>query len=476
MSISRIMNQGQTSMAANQMSLATTSHNVANVNTKGYSRQTVQMVTNTPQNMGNLQVGGGAKVGSIHRVTSEFVNRRLEQENSNLGRVESTADVFSQLEQVFKNDGEAGITKAVSTFFNDVRNLSVQPESVALRTTVKESARGLTTQFKNAVTSIDSITEDINNRISANVAEVNSLTTRIGDLNNRIVQIEIGGTSMANDERDQRDMAVQALSKIMEVKAIPTENGSLNIMAENAGPLVNGSESFKLITSHERPSSMGGPGVIRVKMEGTAGGGAARDVTDTFENGGMAGLVKVRDQMIPRILGRIDQVAHTLSSEVNRVHAEGFGLDGKNGHQFFAESGVVDGAARSMSISDSLDKNVDAIAASRTSRASGDNGGLLKIAAIQDSKVFDDGRSTITDFSAATVGGLGAEIKASNEVLASQSDVVSQLSNFREQVSGVSLDEEALNMVKFQKAFDASAKVIQVADQMLDTVLNLKRF
>jgi flagellar hook-associated protein 1 FlgK len=469
------MNQARSGLVAAQVGQNTTAKNVTNVNTEGYSRQRVDFESGEPQNYGKHRLGGGVVVGSVGRVSSDFVNKRIEEESSNQGKLAGAADIYQQLEMVFKEDGETGLNASVSKFFNDLRTLSTQPEAVPLRAAVRESASAIAGRFQTTATAVHDVVQDVDRRVEASVNDINRLTKRIAELNGRIADIEMRGTGgSANDERDQRDLAVRQLAKYVDIKTVPTETGAITVTAGRMGPLVLASESFDLgaFRSSEGPN----PGTLRVFMMSQVNNTKPKDVTEKIEGGEVSGLLNIRDSVIPNLMGKIDQLAYNLASSVNGVHSQAYGRDGKNGVNFFEDPGSVHGAASRLALSQDVKSDLANIAAAEVPNAAGDNRALLKMADLQDAKIFEGGKANFTDYASSIVGKLGVEIKATNDNLETQKDLVGQLDTMREQVSGVSLDEEAMNMLKFQKAFDANAKMIQVSDQMMDTVLNLKRF
>lgn len=472
MSINKIMNQGKTALAATQIGLSTVSHNISNVNTEGYSRQRVDFVAATPTPMAGFQLGGGVQVQSVTRASTDFINRRLEEEKTLMGDLEGSAEVMSQLETVLQDDGEQGISKAMSRFFNDIRTLSTQPESLPLRAAVRESANSLATRFRTTRNGIDQIRVDLDRRIEGAVTDINQFTKRIGDLNRRIMELEVTGGS-ANDERDQRDLTLQKLSQIVDVQITPTENGGMNVSSGRIGQLVTGVDptEYKVVHGEDSQGNTG----LRVRQTGP-NGTLARDVTEFVGSGSLGGFMRVRDNLIPKIAGQLDEFAYKLSTEVNAVHRQAYGVAGRKDTDFFAPMESVRGAAERIGISDAIKEDPSNIAGSYKFKSAGDNRALLDIADLQDKKLFNRNSATFTDQAAAVVGTLGVDFKAVNDNLDTQRGLIEQLNTAREQVAGVSLDEEAIHLMQFQKAFDASAKVIQVADNLMDTVLNLKKF
>ena len=475
MSINRIMDQGRSALAANQVGLTTVSHNMANVNTEGFSRQRVEMVTNASTGQAGYRIGGGVNVGSVSRASSDFVNRRLEQSTTQLGEFEGMSEVLSQLQSVIKDDGEQGISRAISRFFNDVRVLSTQPESQPLRVAVRESANAMANTFKNVQGGIDQIKQDIDRRVEGAITDVNILSKRIADLNTRIMQQEVGGAS-ANDERDTRDLAVKHLSKILDLQITPIENGGINISAGRLGVLVNGVDysEFKAVLG-EGEAGTGTTTSLRVRQVGYQGA-LGKDVTDFVEGGSLGGYLTVREKTIPKLSKDINSTAFELVKQVNNVHREAYGVKGDKGIDFFDPMNSMSDAASLMSVSSIIKEDAANIGGAYKMKAAGDNRALLDLADLQDQKIFNQGSATFTDQAAGIIGGVAVQLKAVEDNRETQQGLVEQLNMAREKVSGVSLDEEAINLMQYQRAFDASAKMIQVADSLMETVLNLKRF
>jgi len=473
--ITSVLAQAKSALSANQVAMATTAKNVSNVNTDGYSRQRVELVTGTPESIGNAQVGGGVEVGSVSRSTNDFVHRRLVDEKSTLGKFEGLTEVYSQLEMVFKDDGEGSVTQSVSQFFNNLRTLSTQPDSNPLRTAVKESAKSVTHRFNTMSSAIDGVVGDIDARIEGSVAEINRLTDKIARLNSQIIAYEIKGHgTVANDERDQRDSAVLELSKHVNVKVTDLENGGINVAAGPLGPLVmsNDRQELGAFRSPDGPNT----NAVRIFMLSPHNSSPAKDVTEKFESGQVGGLVNLRDQIVPQFRDKVDNLAYNLASSVNNVHQNAYTKNGSQGVNFFTKPMGLEGAAASLSLSNEVDSDVGNIATGETPNAPGDNRALLAITDLETAKIFDGGQHSFSDMATSIVGSLGVQVKTANDSLETQRGVVDQLDTLAKAASSVSLDEEAMNMLKFQKAFDANAKMIQVADQMMDTVINLKRF
>ncbi len=198
-------------------------------------------------------------------------------------------------------------------------------------------------------------------------------------------------------------------------------------------------------------------------------------MTKQFNGGEIGGLIDVRDRMINRMKGDLDQVAYTLAKEVNMAHIQGYDQYSKKAGLFFDMPQTVEGASSTLKVDERVSTDVGRIAAAGQPDAPGDNRIANIMSSLQYKKTLKDGASTLDDFYSSIVGQIGIETQRANSDMSSQKDIVDQLKNLRESISGVSLDEETTKMIEFQKTFDASARLIRTADEMMDTVLSLKR-
>ncbi|NCN27013.1 flagellar hook-associated protein FlgK [bacterium] len=469
MSIQKVFDQGRSGLATNQKGLSVTSHNISNVNTDGYSRQRVDVENIDPTDLGAGRVGGGARVRSIARSHSDFVSRRLEKEGTDLHRARATTGIYSQIENIFTNDSEQGLSKTMSGFFNEVRSLSTDPTSMPMRSAVVESANNVARDFNRLNKALDDVRVDLDNRVEGTVMRVNGLTQRIADLNQRIMGIE-GSQGVANDERDRRDLALRELSGLVDIQVSTIENGGVNVASGRIGTLVSGIDNTEIAALRTQTEDFPDAMMVGVK---TASNGV-RDVSEYVKGGELGAYLNTRDEFLAGLKSDVNQMAGTFASNVNQVNASGFdGRGDKGGGIFDFDTGAV--GAGTIKVSDELRLNPNLLAGAMKQGAAGDNSVLLQMADLE-SKAIVGGEKTLLDFNSEIVGRVGIETRSANEALETQEGIYAQLENLREEESGVSLDEEAMNMIKYQKAFDASAKVIQVADSMLETVLNLKRF
>lgn len=465
------MNIAKSGLFANRASLNTTGHNIANVNTEGYSRQRVEQVAGIPQGLGGMNVGTGVRAVNVHRINDEYLTMQIANESKLMGAYEEKDMAMNQAENVFNELNDAGVNRLMSNFFNEFRKLGNEPESEAMRVTVRESANQLNGDFHRIARSIQDVQKNIDVRIEANVRQVNELAQKIAKLNEEIKKVELRGGE-SGDLRDARDNNVKKLSSIVDVHVATNERGELTIAIDNKGPLISGSLFNKMYVEKSKADAEAGSpeGSLQIFIENLA----QPNVTRMLKTGRLGGLVEARDDIIGKAMQRIDELAYTFASRVNDIHRKGFNLNNDTGVDFFKLPEKIEGAAAALALSDKVMGDANNIATALLPDSPGDNRLVQQIAQLQHVKTMSRGNSTFDDHYNAIIADLATIHAKNKEVLGHQSHILSQLEKFRESVSGVSLDEETTNLVQFQHAFDASAKVIKVADEMLDTILRLR--
>lgn len=468
-----MMDIGKRSMMNSQTSLQTVAHNIANKNTEGYSRQRVENVTNEPVGEGKLRIGMGARASAVTRINNPYLEKQLEREGTMLGFTEGRADLMGRVEQVYNEQSTKGLNQYMGEFFNSFRELSNNPESLAARSMVKESADFLTKNFQHVTQQLGAIQADADFRIATKVEEINQMSREIAKLNGKIASVEITGAS-ANDERDRRDQLLKDLGSKVNIKYAEGNSGELVITAGSTAVLVSGESAceLKVAPTSQRADKKEGNFDIFYKTNPDA---TPVNVTKQFSGGEIGGLLSVRDDVVNRSLDKLDELAYSLTTEVNKAHVEGFNRYDQTGQLFFNQPGTVKNAAQTISVSKDIREDVNRISAAAQDGAPGDNRIANIVSALEYKQSMHDGTSSFDDFYSGVVGQIGIEAQRANTAFESQKDVVAQLKNIRESVSGVSLDEETTKMIEFQKSFDASARLIKTADEMMDTVLNLKR-
>lgn len=468
--ISSMMDTGKRSMMNSQTALQTVGHNIANKTTEGYSRQRVDIQSAGAIGEGSLRIGMGSKAAGVSRINNPYLEKQIEKETQNNGYMQSRADGLSRVEQVYNEQSNKGLNQYMTDFFNAFRELSNSPESLTSRTLVQQTGQALAKDFNRVHGQLKEVQYDIDTQIKAEVEEVNQISKEIAQLNEKVQQVEIQGIP-ANDERDRRDVLLKKLAEKIDITYGEDPQGMVSVTAGRSAVLVSGYSSTDL--KAERTNDRD-----RVELFFSANGSTNNisRVTDLIKGGSIGGALDVRDNVIENLHDRMDTLAYSFANEINNAHVEGFDRNGRPGLNFFEVP--TDGSlsvAGELKMNDVILNDASRIAAGVHPNAPSDNTVANVISALQHRQTMEDGTSTFDDFYGAQVGQVGVLAQRADKSLEAQGHVMSQLTNLRESISGVNLDEEATKMIEYQKAFEASARLIKTADEMLDTVLNLKR-
>lgn len=472
--LNAILGMGRKSLQNSQMGLQTVSHNIANKNTEGYSRQRVEQSSSPPIGTGKTQIGTGATVTAVRSIKNDFLEKQIQSEGEKLGFQESRSENLTRVEQVFNEQISKGLNSFIGEFFNSFRELATSPESAASRTLVRESGKALVNDFKRVNDQLTDIQRDIDRQVENEVQLINTMASEVASLNEKISVVEIQGRN-ANDERDRRDLLLKQIGEKIDIKYTENEVGQVNIMAGTNATLVSGFTSSQLLTQPSPKFEGHRYGALQVILKPSETTSPV-DVTKQFRGGRIGAALDVRDNYVEDILDQLDEVAYNVNVEVNKVHIDGIDRNNRKGVLFFDLLKSKDNAASNLSLNETIENDTSRISAGKSVNGPGDNRIANAIADIQNKKNLLDGTASIDDFYTSMVGKVAVTVSKANMTAEHQAGIIDQLRNIRESISGVSLDEETTKMIELQKSFDASARMIRMADEMFDTVLNLKRY
>ncbi len=466
--ISSMMDIGKRSMMNSQTALQTVSHNIANKSTEGFSRQRVDVVTAPPVTEGRLQMGMGNRAAQVTRINNPYLEKQIQKEQGQLGMMDAKAEAMSRVEQVFNEQSNKGLNQYMTDFYNSFRELANNPESIATRSMVKETADAMAGDFKRVQTQLTEVQKDIDEKVREQVEEVNKMIEEVASLNEKVTQTELQGNP-ANDQRDRRELLLKKLNERIDIHYVEGTNGMVTVSTAGNGILVSGYDHYKL-------ELLKNPETDRAEIYyKNTEASKPYNITKRIKGGSLGGSLEVRDKTIENLKGKVNDLAFNVATEVNNAHREGYDRTGQPGGDFFQLSADYDSSAVDLKLNENIVDDVGRIAAAAKPDAIGDNTIANVISQLQYKEVMDDYTSTFDDYYNSQVGTLGVATQRAIKSKESQDNILNQLNTIRESISGVSLDEETTKMIEFQKAFDASARVIRTADEMFDTILNLKR-
>jgi len=472
---------------ASQRSLDVTSHNISNANTVGYSRQvSLQRATMPTYGDPTGVIGTGVETYDIIRMRSEYLDQKYWGQNKTYNEWRVKQEHLESIEDIFNEPSETGIRKAMDEFFTALEELSKKPGDSTCRVAVNEKAVVLTTTINRNGNEILNAIRDINFAVKNKVQEINSLAQQIANLNKHIFNFELGGHK-ANDLRDQRNVLVDQLSSIVNINVseITGEEGNTYFDIKISGvTLVNHISYNQLDTVEEtktKPegdgiSDIGGGKISRVIWAGT------NDQDVKIESGELKGLIDVRDgdgsgfsyRGLPYYLNKLNEFAKSFSEAFNAQHKLGIDSAGAAGQAYFFEETppkVIN--CINFKISPAVLANPGLIAASMANDGESNNGNVSKLIELRKStSMFSTLQGTPDDFVKSFLSALAVDSSQAQRMTTNSKSLVEQTENRRLSESGVSLDEEMTNMVKFQQAYNASARLITTLDKILDTTVN----
>ncbi len=447
---------GKRALMAQQLSLNLTGHNIANVNTPGFSRQSAIMKSNMPMFTTLGSLGTGVEVTEIRRLRSVFLDQQYRSESHKLGQWGFLSQTWSQIESIYNEPDETGLSGTMDKFWNAWQDLADNPESESARVAVREQGIMLADSFHHLSGQLKDLRDSLNTDIGTMVQQINITSAQVADLNQLIATAELTGHT-ANDLRDRRDYLVDQLSGWVNIGTIEQDNGSLTVLIGGMA-LVDGNSSLDIGLEIQ---SAGSTVTSRIYFEGTS--------IDIDRPGGvLEGLIEARDVIVVERQEELDLLAMGLVSAINEVHRAGYSLGNETGFDFFDPNttGADDIAVDSLILQD-----VNNIAASLNGEI-GDNSNALNLASLRESLKMQGGQATFNEYYSSMIGKIGIKSQQASNVEQNQMALLYQIENARQSLSGVSLDEEMANMMKFQHAYEAAARVITVMDSALDTIIN----
>lgn len=500
------------SLITQTAALNTTGHNVANANTPGYSRQVVNMTAADPidavafyRTTAPGQLGTGVEFNSIIRIRESFLDGQFRNENTSLGGWTIRNSTLEKLETIMNEPSDTGIRTVLNNFWNSWSDLSQDPQDVTNRKIVKETTLALTDGLNQISLQLDALTSDLTNNVSLKTTEINSYLQSIADLNNNIVKVEQLGDN-ANDLRDQRDYAVDQLSKIAGVQITELDSGyQVTIAGQVAvtGAAVVPVTSDILENAYQAGTLTGGEvyGMIHSRDQYVADyRNQINQLANTLATGDIeitlpAGSVLPSGTVFNNVTYSDANNNRTLTSDlkvtvqgINGLHKLGYTLSGSTptaGGDFFTTkdgSGTI--TAGNITLSKDIQNDPNNIATSMRTTGTGtsesvvlgNNSLALALAGLKDAK-FDFGSAlskptTVDDFFGAIVGQLGVQTQEANRQAQNAQLLTEQVDLNRQSVSGVSLDEEMSNLIKFQHAYSAAARFMTAYDELLNKLIN----
>jgi len=539
MSLSGLFHIGRSGLLSSQSALTIVNNNIANVNTPGYSRQEIILELSSPVRSGGMLVGTGVTVAGIRRHYDRFIQTQILGQNQNQGRSLSLDKAYGEIEQVFNEAQNLGMSKSMSDFFNAWQEIATNPEGQPQRTLLLQKASSLVRNAQSVEQGMTDTLKHMNEEIGSITAQINDLASQLAKLNDAIIRAEAGQQSAtAIDLRDQRDVVLNDLGNLVDMTSYENSDGSVTVSIGMQN-LVSG------VNTNPFEKRLQSDGAYDFYQNGI-------NVTGNISKGQLGGFISAQQDITANPLTDFRKFIASVVKEVNLLHQSGFGIDGSTGNDFFnglqittrdssagadvtsasitnlsqvtldeyyitfdagsnytvtnAQSGatVTSGAYVSgnpisfdgidMTINGAVTANdsffvsplTEAVrnfgvsvtdyrqiaAASSAAGVPGDGSNANAIGQLTEAGISDLGDS-FNNFYRTIVAYTGSAAATASDGLTFENNLSSTLNSRRDAVSGVNLDEEAINLVKFQRSYEAGARLIRVADELMQTILQL---
>ncbi len=453
MSLASLLSIARSALLTHQRALAVTANNVANANTPGYSRQRLDLVQETPLWTTDGLVGRGVTDLGVSRARDRFWDATFRRQSGLLGGSGTLRDALGQIEAAMNEPSDSGIVAALDEFFKAYGDLANDPTSAAGRGMVRQAAIRLVDQLHQLDAQLASVTQNAVEKMRAQVDQANSLLRRIADLNRQIIAAR-GPNGSAPALEDERDLLVDQLSALVGVRVLDHPDGTITVMAGDT-VVVDGA-TYQTLTL----TLLGGGGYGL----GLATGGAVNP-----QSGSLKALSDLTSTTLPGYQAQLDALAQSLVTAVNAVHVWGYNLAGATGTNFFEPAGVT---ARTIDLAAAIKLSTDNIAAGNTP-APGDGGCALQIAQLARTTLPALGNKTLREFYTAFATTVGTDSLNAAQDMATQLALADNADAQRLSVSGVSVDEEMVNLIGQQQAYQAASRIVKVADELIQDLLRM---
>lgn len=459
MGVSSALNTAATGLAAARIAIETTSNNVANAGTEGYSRRSVDLSNGDAVTIGGVQVGSGVVAQRIERASDQFVTGQIVTETGNAASAEARLEVLVRAESWLSDSEVDGLTSRLQSVYDALTAASADPGDDTFRSTVAYAADSFASAMRRAGAALDTLMSDTQEQLTTQVDEANALLEQVARLNERLVAS--GDVAGAGDILDQRDAALAELASYLGTTSRIASDGTATVLL-GGHAVVSGVEAREVTLGEDDD------GNSTLSLAAASG-----SVGVTGSVGGKLGGALEGIEDVQSYLDSLNDLATDLDDAFNTVHAAGYDRNGDAGSDFFSVASTGS-AALTFTFNQDLLDDPDLLAFASASTATvGDGGNLEDLIGLESEELFSDDSATAGESLLALMSQVGADVASATADAEHTSVILSDLEGLRDAISGVDLDEEAADLIRFQAAYQAAAKVLRATDDMLQTLLDI---
>lgn len=457
-SIGSILSIASSALRQQRNAIEITGHNLSNSATEGFTRQRVELIAGKPLVTAEGVFGSGVRLADVGRTRDALLDSAYRRETSLAAEFQERSQLLQRVEAIFNEPSDTGLVAGMDAFFSALNDLSTQPTSEPARIVVRGEAAELVDTISGIADGLSSTEDSLKTRVVDQIAEANVLLQTIADSNRDILTAEMGQRT-AGDMRDTRDSALESLAELLDIRVIERSDGMLTVYADGRA-LVDG-QSTTLIEVVDTGTEL----ELRAQNSGVP----------VRQPGGRVGAVlELLNVDIPSYITDLDTLTATLVQRVNQLHEQGVTPLGNTGVSFFDPGGLT---ASSMALSADILADVNDIAAGTGSADTpplylpGANDIALALAGLREEPQAALAGSSFVESFGATLARLGNQSSTAQRGAQAHDDLAAQVDSQRSEISGVDVNQELLNLLRFQQAFGAAARLVTTADRMFDTIL-----
>lgn len=453
MSLFSLMGIARDAMMAQSAGVELTGQNINNVNTPGYVRRNALLQ--------NRAVRGGPGMGvafmGAQRSFDRFAFGRVVIEAGKYGAANARSNHLATLESIVVGTERTALGDKVAEFLASFKDLTVKADDQTARTVLLHQAAEIADNFRSTSADLSTVESDILGQAQGVAEEVNSILVQIAKLNESITASRGAAPGADASLRDERDALIRQVGDRIGVKAVEDNTGAVTLISSGT-VLVDARYATSLAVDIDASGKM--------RVQATRAGGSVVDISNGIESGSLGGLLEAHDSDVASVKLSLDQYAFDFANAVNAIHTTGVGLDGGTGRNFFTAPVAVQGAAYGLTVDAAIAGQPDRIgAASAAGDLPGGSDIALQLANLATQSIGAKG--TPAETFASLVAEVGVLKSSADNERTFRQGTMNNADLLRESTSGVSLDEEMVNLTKFQRAFDASMRVLQTADELL---------
>jgi flagellar hook-associated protein 1 FlgK len=457
--LTQLLNVARDALTAQSYGLNVTGQNISNASTPGYVRRVAQLQT---QNLGS-QSGGGVVAAGLKRVTNDFIERREFQATGTSSAATARDQTLASIEALFNDGGGTGLGAAMSDVFSSFSALASNPNDTTTRAKVLAAVGAFTSRANDTANTISQTKIDLMQQAQDTVLQVNQRAQEIAKLDMQISQATMQGDD-ASDLKDQRTQKILNISGLINTHTFT--DGSGNTVVQVAGTTIVDGQNARTLSL-----DMHADGSLKLLADQSGGGGS--EITQFLTGGTLGGIKEARDKDLFDVSSQLDQFVFDVGTAINTQHAAGVGADGGTGRNLFDLGSTATNAARDVRVSVDVFDHPDRIAAASNALSlPGGSDNAVLLVKLFDSQIAVGNTRTAAQAYGDIVGSIGSTRANSQRDVETQGAILQQVQSMHQSESGVSLDEEMVNLTKFQNAYAAASKMIGVADQLMQTLLN----